>query len=230
MNIGIKDAQFGKQSLMKKILFLVLSLAISGLTYAQGGYKPYNQFSVEAGLGYSMPMSGISNSGEGNLSSFSHIELGGRYMFNQNFGAKLNLTYDSFRESGNGTDHTRVLMSAYYNVGNLFDLTFKTYESVALFFHAGFGVGSVKTTFPDAKGGTDMQGIYAVGLSPRFRVTEKLAIMTDISYYGIANQHRRFSGERVEPFDKAGQNASNITISFGLVFNLGNKRYHADWY
>lgn len=214
---------------MKKILFLVLSLAVSGLSYAQGGYKPYNQFSIETGLGYSMPMTGISNSGEGSFSSFSHLELGGRYMFNQNFGAKLNLMYDSFREGDEGTNHTRFMASGFYNVGNLFDLTFKTYESVALFLHAGVGVGFVSSE-GFGLSGTEKQPTYSFGISPRFRVTEKISILTDISYFGIMKQHFRYSGERIEPFTKEGEGASHVTISFGVVINLGNKRYHADWY
>lgn len=212
---------------MKKILFLVLLLGSGSLALAQSGFKPYNQFSIETGLGYSMPMSGISNSGEGSFSSFSHLQLGGRYMFNQNFGAKLTAMYDSFREGGDGSDHTRVIASAYYNVGNLFNLTFNTYEAVALFLHAGVGAGTVSSTLLD---GNEKQGVFAFGLSPRFRVTEKIAIMTDISYFHIVQQHIRYSGERIVPFTKEGQNASNLTISFGIVFNLGNKRYHADWF
>ena len=214
---------------MKKILFLVLLLGSGSLALAQSGFKPYNQFSIETGLGYSMPMSGISNSGEGSFSSFSHLQLGGRYMFNQNFGAKLTAMYDSFREGGDGSDHTRVIASAYYNVGTLFNLTFNTYEAVALFLHAGVGAGIVSSTDTSISG-FEKQGIYVFGISPRFRVTEKIAIMTDISYYGILNQHLRYSGERIVPFSTPGENASNLTISFGIVFNLGNKRYHADWF
>lgn len=214
---------------MKKILFLVLSLAVSGLSYAQGGYKPYNQFSIETGLGYSMPMTGKSLDGSGSFSSFSNIELGTRYMFNQNFGAKFNMLFNSFRESGEGVNHTRFMVSGFYNVGNLFDLTFKTYESVALFLHAGVGMGFVKSTDSNLSG-TDRQPTYALGISPRFRITEKLSVMTDISYYGIMKQHMYYSGQRIEPFTVEGQNASHIAITVGLVFNLGNKRYHADWY
>ncbi|MEI2422643.1 hypothetical protein V6O07_20365, partial [Arthrospira platensis SPKY2] len=90
-------------------------------------------------------------------------------------------------------------------------------------------MGYVKSTDSEIKG-TDRQPTYAFGISPRFRITEKISIMTDVSYYGIVKQHMYYNGQRIEPFTTEGQNASHIAITVGLVFNLGNKRYHADWY
>ncbi|MFY8187623.1 MAG: hypothetical protein ACOVLC_06660 [Flavobacterium sp.] len=221
---------------MRKILFLLLCAAS-----AQGQFnsKPYNQFSIESGVGYSMPMSGISVNDEGSLGSLGHFNVGLRYMFNQDFGTKLTLQYDAFREGDFGSNHLRFNIEGYYNVGNLFDLTFRTYETVALYIHGGVGLGLVSSVndensigYPGS--GNERQGQAIIGLSPRFRISEKISIFTDFSYYAIFKQHIYYNGQKFTPDTptdfESGQGASHMTFSFGLVYNLGNRRYHADWY
>lgn len=223
---------------MRKILFLLLC-ALSA--QAQFNSKPYNQFSIESGVGYSMPMSGVSVNDEGSLGSLGHFNAGVRYMFNQDIGTKLTLQYDAFRSGDFGSNHFRFNVEAYYNVGNLFDLTFKTYEAVALYLHAGVGLGFVNSIVDDNEAflgsvpnGTEKQGQAIIGLSPRFRISEKVSIFTDFSYFAIFKQHIYYNGLRYVPDApggfKDGQGASHMTFSFGLVYNLGKRRYHADWY
>ena len=221
---------------MKKVLFLLL-FAFSA--QAQFNSKPYNQFSIESGVGYSMPVTGISVNDQGSLGSLGHFNAGVRYMFNQDFGAKFTLQYDAFREGDNGSNQTRFNIEGYYNVGNLFDLTFKTYETVALYLHAGVGLGLVSSVNdPNSIGypgdGNERQGQAIIGLSPRFRISEKISIVTDFSYYAIFKQHIYYNGTRFTPDNTsdfvAGQGAAHTTFSFGIVYNLGKKRYHADWY
>uniref|UniRef100_UPI00404AEC06 hypothetical protein n=2 Tax=Flavobacterium sp. TaxID=239 RepID=UPI00404AEC06 len=221
---------------MKKILFLLLLSCVT-ISQAQFNSKPYNQFSIESGVGYSMPMSGVSVDDEGSLGSLGHFNAGLRYMFNQDFGTKFTLQYDAFRDGDAGSNHFRFNLEAYYNVGNLFDLTFKTYETVALYIHAGVGLGFVSSVVDSnfAPSGTEKQGQAIIGISPRFRISEKVSIFTDISYFSIFKQHIYYNGlsnyDVENPSDfKAGLGASHITFSFGLVYNLGNRRYHADWY
>lgn len=220
---------------MRKILFLLLC-ALSA--QAQFNSKPYNQFSIESGVGYSMPMSGVSVNDEGSLGSLGHFNAGVRYMFNQDIGTKLTLQYDAFREGEFGSNHIRFNIEGYYNVGNLFDLTFKTYETVALYLHAGVGLGLVSSiNEPDTPGyvsGTERQGQVIIGLSPRFRISEKISIFTDFSYFAIFKQHIYYNGQSLSLDTatdfKPGQGASHMTFSFGLAYNLGKRRYHADWY
>ena len=122
---------------------------------------------------------------------------------------------------------------------NLFDLTFKTYEAVALYLHAGVGLGLVSSVneentngYPGS--GNERQGQAIIGLSPRFRISEKISIFTDFSYFAIFKQHIYYNGQKFTPDNptdfEPGQGASHMTFSFGLVYNLGNRRYHADWY
>jgi OOP family OmpA-OmpF porin len=221
---------------MRKVLFLLLCVVSA---QAQFNTKPYNQFSIESGVGYSMPMSGVSVNDEGSLGSLGHFNAGVRYMFNQDFGTKFTLQYDAFRDGDFGSNHTRFNLEAYYNVGNLFDLTFKTYEAVALYMHAGVGLGLIRSvndpnSFDYPGSGNDRQGQVIIGLSPRFRITEKVSLFADFSYFTIFKQHVYYNGQRFTPDSPSdfepGQGASHMTFSFGLVYNLGKRRYHADWY
>lgn len=222
---------------MKKILFL-LSLLCVTVSQAQFNSKPYNQFSIESGLGYSMPMSGVSVDDEGSLGSLGHFNAGLRYMFNQDFGTKFTLQYDAFRDGDAGSNHFRFNLEAYYNVGNLFDLTFKTYETVALYMHAGVGIGIVSSVVDGDSviipNESERQGQAIIGISPRFRISEKISLFTDFSYFAVFKQHIYYNGLSFQPESaadfEAGQGASHMTFSIGLVFNLGNRRYHADWY
>ena len=158
-------------------------------------------------------------------------------MFNKNLGTKFAFNNNNFRESGVGSTQYRFELEAYYNIGNLFDLTYKTYESVALFLHAGVGVGITKSENPAFVYDNDYErhGVIIVGLSPRFRLTEKLSLVADVNYNLIQKQHILYSGETLEnqPINnntRPGVNTSHLTLSVGISYSIGKRRYHADWY
>lgn len=215
---------------MKK-LFTLTILSFIVFT-AQSQNKRYNQLSLEGTLGYAMPLSGISVSGEGTFASIPNVNLGARYMFNQNLGSKIAFNNNNFRESSIGSSQYRLEMEAFYNIGNLFNLTFMTRESVALFLHTGVGVGITTSNNPEFLFGDafERHGVIIFGLSPRFKINEKISVITDINYNMIQKQHILYSGETIDPFTTAGEVTSHVTFTVGLCFNLGKKRYHADWY
>jgi len=223
---------------MKKLFISALVSLFAVSAYSQFESKRYNQLTLEGTLGYGMPMSNVSVSGEGTFASIPSVNLGARYMFNQNWGTKFAFNNNNFRESGVGSTQYRFELEAYYNIGNLFDLTYKTYESVALFLHAGVGVGittseNPQTPFYDSA--YERHGVIIVGLSPRFRLTEKLSLVADVNYNLIQKQDILYSGETLEnqPLNnntRPGVNTSHLTLSVGISYSIGKRRYHADWY
>jgi OmpA-OmpF porin, OOP family len=217
---------------MKKLFITTLFSIFTISAFSQFKSKEYNQLSLEGTIGYGMPLTNISVSGEGTFASIPSVNLGARYMFNQNFGTKFAFNNNNFREKSVGSSQYRFELEGYYNIGNLFNLTYKTYESVALFLHAGVGVGITTSQNPAFAYGDEYErhGVVIVGLSPRFRLSEKLSLITDVNYNMILKQHIHYDGQEIQPFSKKGINTSHLTVSVGLCLNLGKRRYHADWY
>ena len=61
-------------------------LTLIGLALYSQDYKPYNQFSLEADYGISIPMMIVSDVSSDNFISPTHFAAGVRYMFNQQWG------------------------------------------------------------------------------------------------------------------------------------------------
>lgn len=217
---------------MKKLFISALIGLFALSAYSQiETTKRYNLLSIEGTLGYGIPMSNVSVSGDGSFHSIPSVNLGARYMFNQDWGTRFAFNNNNFRENSIGSSQFRLELEAYYNFGNLFDLTLKSSERVALFLHAGVGVGITSSNNPTFEyDENERHGAIILGISPRFRLNDKVSLITDFNYNIIQKQHILYSGESIDPFSTSGVSTSHFTMSVGLCFNLGKRRYHADWY
>jgi OOP family OmpA-OmpF porin len=79
-----------------KIKFLFVLLLVSSLSFAQ--YR-FNQFSLEAGAGYVLAGNHYNDTYDSNFSGFRHVDLGVRYMINENYGVRLTYANDRFLQS-----------------------------------------------------------------------------------------------------------------------------------
>jgi OOP family OmpA-OmpF porin len=215
-----------------KNTILLLAFAIFGLTgQAQNSGKSFDQFSVEAAYGLSVPLNYVSSKlSDGNYTSTSHIDLGVRYMFNSQWGVKGAAAFDNYNEKDNddfGVKATRFNLEAVYNLGRVMGLVNSSNESVGLLAHSGFGITTNKSLYNDT---TEHTGNYILGLTPIFRITDGFSLTADASYLYNYKQHFTFDGV---PFANPGvdyESTSLFSFTVGAVFYIGGQTKHADWY
>ena len=208
--------------------FFCFLLLFLGFTGHSQGFKPYNRFSLEAEYGSSIPMIIVSDVSEESFISNYHFGAGARFMLNEYWGVKGSFMIDQFKESAElGTNFIRLDAQAHYNLGKTLDIVYQTDQFIGLYVHSGFGVSFVESLY---NGSREHNGNFIIGLSPLFRISNRLSLSTDISYVLNIKQHLNFDGI---PFDPPGvkfEHGAQVTFSFGLVFYLGDESYHADWY
>lgn len=210
-----------------KFKFLIALFLVSALSFAQ--YR-FNQFSLEGGIGYNFAGSQYNHSYDSNFSGFRHIDLGVRYMIDENYGIRVNYANDRFLESNGskvGISYNKYGVDGIYNLGRLVDLAYTTNENVGLLGHVGLSY--VRAT-PIKGGETDRIGSISFGLTPQFKIGENTVFYTDLSANTNFKQHLGFDGGSLYTNTAKSTNGVYCTFSLGLMIYLGENRYHADWY
>jgi hypothetical protein len=209
-----------------KIKLLFVLLLVSSLSVAQ--YR-FNQFSIEAGAGYVLAGNPYSEAFDSNFSGFRNVNLGVRYMIDENYGVRLSYANDRFLQSNGskvGISYNRIGVDGIYNLGRLIDLAYASNENVGLLGHVGVGYTMAK---PLGESVTDRIGTISLGLTPQFKLGENSVFYVDLSTNLNVKQHRGFDGGLVYE-DRKATLGSFYNLSFGLMIYLGQNRYHADWY
>lgn len=214
---------------MNKITILIF--LFSSIIFSQ---KNYNKLSFEPCIVYSKPLSNISSDGSGNFSSFPKYSLAVRYMFNQKIGLRGVANYDSFEENGKGSKHYRFNLELYYNIGDWFELNRATNYNTALYSHFGVGGTYVNSKIEGVEigyiPGWERQINLTMGLSPRFRISDVISIVTDFTYIMAIKQHFYYSGEPIINSGSSGLTGGHITFALGLSISLDNNYDdHADF-
>lgn len=209
------------------ILFIVLLLSFTGV--AQGNY---NQFSIEAAYVVSSPYSkSVVNSGlsNGSFTSLGGFKLGGRYMFTTQWGVKGDFTYNDYKGKNNfGTSFSRLDVQAVYSLSEILGLPTLTRESIGLLAHSGIGASYATSRYNTNS--NEYVGNFIIGLTPMFKISEKFALSTDISYVLNFKQHNHFDGVPFDPPTVHYETGKTLNLSFGFVYYLGKEKIHADWY
>ncbi|WP_264520909.1 hypothetical protein [Flavobacterium sp. N1994] len=215
---------------MNKLLLLLLLFSIN--IFSQKFV--YDKVSIETSFGYNIPMMNQSSDGSGQFASFSHINMGGRYMFNQKWGAKSDFSFDTFNAGDKGSDHYRLNLEAYYNVGDFFDLNSISNQSIALYSHLGGGITYNNTHNKEIQigyiPGWERQINVTFGLSPRFRLNDDISLLLDWTNIVAMRQHFYYSGEPVLTAGTNGTMGFHMTFSLGISFSIGEFDDHADFY
>lgn len=208
------------------------------LALSVNAQSDFNKWSLEVNGGFNKAMApitpGYHSSAYGQL---GHADLGVRYMFNEKFGAKLDYGFGSFQNAKDNlsysTKYSRFNLQGVANVGRI--MNFESFSnSFGLLLHMGGGIGTVnpeENTFNDF---TDKVYNIMFGLTPQIKVTNKIAIVGDISTILNGRQTVAFDGASViTPFTNNGYYGANGTWwtgSIGVQFYLGSAEQHADWY
>ncbi|PWA04205.1 OmpA family protein [Flavobacterium psychrotolerans] len=166
--------------------------------------------------------------------------IGVRYMISPKFGFKLDLSSDLL-ENNKDTD-SRIFKVQQYRIGvqgvinaaRFLDMQ-KELGRFGLLFHGGIQIAQMtpKLAIDDdgkanpAYNHTEDNGGIIFGISPEFRVTKKISLMTDISFASNLRQNFNWDGHwDKEPTNLTG---SMVTTTFGITYSLGKGEIHGDW-
>ena len=240
---------------MRKYLLTLTSVLALSSAYAQTDENSkdaetkgseYNKWSVELNVGqnkadkpFAAGYFSADPSKYFNFSDVNHFDLGARYMFNPNFGAKLDFGYDfvknqSGAENQDGvkslpfeTRQFRIGLQGVANLGRI--MKFETFTSrFGILAHAGIQVSRLEARLGVNEGVYEDNGGLILGLTPQFRISNRIVLTGDFTYLGNVRQHFNWDGSYSA--DSNNLSGSMINTSLGLTFYLGKHDVHADWY
>lgn len=172
--------------------------------------------------------------------------LGVRYMLSPMFGLRADVGYANLLNNPKTTSlpfQMKVYSLGIQGVVNayrLFNIE-KPVGRFGLLIHGGVQVSQMKSftanemskTVPTEvlrghnNGSKELNGGLIVGFSPQLRLTNKIALISDVSVVSNFRQHFAWDGA----FNPENNNLSGqlVSISVGLTYSLGNKKMHGDW-
>jgi OOP family OmpA-OmpF porin len=239
---------------MRKYLLTLTSVLALSSAYAQTDDKSgdtetksaeYNRWSVEFNVGQNKPEKPFApgyfsadSSKYFNFSGVNHYDVGVRYMFNPNFGAKIDFAFDSM-ENQDGANQfgaaslpfeTRQYRVGFQGVANLSRIMkFETFTSrFGVLAHAGIQVSQLAPQSGINKDITEDNGGLMIGLTPQFRISNRIVLTGDFTYLRNVRQHLNWDGSNSD--DSNNLSGSLLNTSLGLTFYLGGNDVHADWY
>jgi OmpA-OmpF porin, OOP family len=211
--------------MMKKIFLGLLILCASLQVNAQD----FNKWSIDLGIGAHDAIFPLSPGYKTGV-SFGLASLGARYMLNEKFGLRLDFAYHEFNEGSNSnpfkSNYYRTSIEGIVNAGNL--LGFESWTSrFNLLFHTGVGFSMLNTIQPIDNGGDPMLN-FIVGITPQFKITDRVSLFADFSSVFHQFQSTTFDGA-VNNAERQ-TNASLINASIGVSVAIGKKEKHADFW
>lgn len=189
----------------------------------------YNRWSAELSTGVHVPLAPNDNISRKKYIAFKQFQLAGRYMFDEKFGVKGHFAYNRFENPDNtdmGLGMTRLGLEGVANVGKLLNVDYHIREYVGLLFHAGVGVTFAK---PSSVNGTDHMGNLMLGFTGQIKLSERFALLGDMTYINNLKQHYAYNGEVLSP-NLDTKPGGFVNVSIGIIYNFGEEKYHADWY
>ena len=188
-----------------------------------------NNLSLEAGYGYTGAIWPYQKLYKSNFSGFNHYNVGIRYMFNEKFGAKATYKVDHFvNDPGGkvGITYSAIGLSGIYNVGKQLGLTYLTRDKLGINAHVDAGVAF---GYVIEQNKPERIGVVGIGLTPMFNISNNFALTADFTHNFTMKQHYGFDGALLSK-DYTPESGSYYNFSFGIIYYLGENKYHSDWY
>ena len=209
---------------MKKIYLGAVFTLMSFFASAQD----YDHWSIDIGGGIHQVGSTLSPGFSENIFGQGHI--GYRYMFNEKFGLRLDLGYNSFTANEDSQPFTsnyyRASLEGVVNLGSV--LKFHTWTNrFNLLAHGGVGAASLNITDPVDNGG-DVMFAMNFGITPQFKLNNRFSLFLDFSSIIHFYQEDNFDGG-----PNSATRESNISLfntSIGLNIALGKNKQSADFW
>lgn len=233
---------------MKKIVFICLSLSCLTAAVAQESKtstdsitkNSFNRWTIEGFVGHAKGnkpfapgyYSSNPNSFLGTVEANSY-DLGARYMISPKFGVKGALSYSKIKssdESGSLPFEMRqigISIQGVANLGRVLDLN-EYMGRFGLLAHAGVKIDQLTSRTENVNYGVDEYlGGLVIGLTPQFRVADKLSLMFDLSFQKNLRQNLTYDGSVSDLSNNL--NGELITASLGLSYSFGKEKMHGDW-
>jgi len=188
-----------------------------------------NNMSLEAGYGYTGAIDPYFRGFKSNFSGMNHFNVGIRYMFTEKIGAKVGYKFDHFvNDPGGdvGITYNTLSVSGVYNIGKEFGLTYLTRDRLGINAHIDAGVAFA---YMIGQNEYERVGVIGLGISPMYNISNKFALTADFTHNLTMKQHYGFDGLLLDPEYKP-ESGSFYNFSFGIIYYLGENRYHSDWY
>ena len=213
-----------KHSFTYKVLITVLILVCS----LQAKAQEFDKWSLDLGFGIHQVGSSIEPSYAEKM--LGQGSLGVRYMFNERFGLRLNLGYNKFESTEESlpfsSNYYRASLEGVVNLGNI--LKFNTWtKRLNLLAHGGLGFGILNNTEPVATG-DDLVTTLSIGLTPQYRISDRIAIFADFS--SLINFHQNNTINGGSNTNWRDTNIGIFNTSLGLNIAFGKNRRLADFY
>lgn len=188
-----------------------------------------NNVSVEVGYGYNGAIGPYNKVFNSNFSGMNHFDVGIRYMFTEKLGAKVFYKLDHFvNDPGGelGVTYMTVGASGVYNVGKELGLGYLTRDKLGLNAHIDGGVAFAHLI---GQNKYEKVGVIGFGIAPMYKISNKFAVQADFTYNYSLKQHYGFDGILLnENYDP--EPGSFYNFSVGLIYYIGENKYHSDWY
>ena len=215
---------------MKKII-LSVSLLLLGNAYAQDA--KFNKLAIDANVGFNNAMTPrntktyVENSGFDRLKDLS-FNLGGRYSLSNKFGAGLYFGYNKLGTIKNDNTSTFLTISTqgFVNLSNLLGFESIFNNKLRVLAHAGPGIGFLTNS---AAKGTDKMLIISAGLTPQFKINDKLTLNLEFQAIATYLQSRRWDFASKSPSRDGILAQATIGVSY-YAFGPNKDKVHADWY
>lgn len=209
--------------IMKKIYFGVLFSVITFLTNAQ----EFSPWSIDLGAG--IQQTGSTLSPGYNTSTFGQGNFGVRYMLNERFGFRADLGYNSMSEGPGSpefkSNYYRISLESIINLGSI--LKFNSFtDRFNLLFHSGIGAASLNVTEPTDNGG-DFMFALNLGLTPQYKISDRIALFLDFSSFIHFAQDDNFDGG--PNLSTRESNISLFNTSLGVNIALGKNKKLAEF-
>lgn len=223
---------------MKKITLLLAVLLTTTLVHAQDENldftNDFNKWSIEIGGGFLKPSSPFGDGYRVEGIAPYQASLGVRYMMNEKVGARINFGYASITEQEGSlpfeTSYYRATLEGVVNLGNVLEFPEWT-NRLGLLFHAGGGYSVINHKAPVEFDDNDTTFNVGAGITPQFKISDKIAFYADVSLLSNIGMERSWDGtEVISSFNRRIDDGLLYQVSAGFNIYLGSSEKHADWY
>ena len=215
---------------MKKLLFVYFTL-FSFIGFSQAVNK------VSMGLNLGGQYFASNTTHEMSAMPTTHVDLSGRYMFNNRFGIKVGAGMDqfTFTDAHPKTTQIQVSLQASFNVSQMAGWH-KAACRWSLFAHTGLAYGAMQNKsitngprelFKFNTGSIDEMPQLMIGLNPQFKLSNRLAVQSNVTFNGNFMQDNGFdftSAPKTGLFS-----GMYTTATLGLNYYFGKSGSSADW-
>lgn len=215
---------------MKKII-LSVSLLLLGNAYAQDA--KFNKLAIDANIGINNVMTPRNTNGYGELGGMDRLKnlslnISGRYNISNKFGAGLYLGYSSIPNVKDDNSSTFITVSTQgvINLSNLLGFESILNNKLRVLAHAGPGIGLLTNSKTK---GRDMMLLVALGLTPQFKINDKLSLNLEFQAIATYLQNRRWDFNSKSPSRDGVMAQATIGVSY-YAFGPNKDKVHADWY